>query len=156
MGHDEGLTLEKRVDGQLWASRSGEATAVRVVRCFPWSSPARFLSLRDEEDEEVALVPNPGDLDPESRIALEEAMVEAGFVLEVLGIESVEEDYEIRCWNVRTAQGRRSFQTPLDEWPRLAPGGGLLIEDVAGDLFWIPSPERLDDASRRELWAFVD
>jgi hypothetical protein len=29
------------------------------------------------------------------------------------------------------------FQTPRDEWPREVPGGGLLIRDVAGELYFI-------------------
>jgi hypothetical protein len=150
------FTLERRADGQLWAIRNGEATAVWVCRCFPWSAQSLYLSLRDAEDEEVELVRDPADLDERSRRALVQTMLEAGFVLEIEGIDSIEDDFEIRCWNVRTRQGPRSFQTALDGWPRRTPGGGLLIEDVAGDLFSIPAPHRLDADSQRLLWAFTD
>jgi hypothetical protein len=36
------------------------------------------------------------------------------------------------------------------------PSGGLLIRDVAGDLYRLPEPETLDKKSRALLWAFVD
>jgi hypothetical protein len=36
------------------------------------------------------------------------------------------------------------------------PGGGLLIRDVAGDLYHVPDPSDLDRKSRELLWAFVD
>ena len=150
------LLLERRVDGQLWAVRDGEATPVHPRRCFPWTAPGKFVSLRNSEEEEVALVFDPAELEAESRACLEEALLDAGFVLEVLAVEEIEEDFEIRCWRVRTRHGVRSFQTALDAWPRQTPGGGLLIEDVAGDLFSIPAPSRLDAASRKLLWAFVD
>ncbi len=48
------------------------------------------------------------------------------------------------------------FQTHLDDWPRETPGGGLLIRDVAGDLYFVPDPGGLDGGSREWLWAFVD
>jgi hypothetical protein len=150
------LVVERRADGRLWAVRGGEAVPVRLVRCFPWSAPDRHLSLRDERGREVALVREPGELDPESGAALEEALATVSFVIEVLAIEAVEEDFEVRRWQVRTRQGCRRFQTRLDTWPRREPGGGWLVEDVAGDLFRLPPAGNLDPRSRRLVWAFVD
>ena len=57
-----GLAIERRVDGRLWAVRDGEAIPVTPVRCFPWSAPMRCVSLRDDEQEEVALVGDPAEL----------------------------------------------------------------------------------------------
>ena len=150
------LTLERRADGQLWATLDGAETAVRVHRCFPWSEPARFLSLRDADDEELALVATLDELEAESRRVLESAMLEAGFVLEVERVVEVDEEVEIRTWKVETRQGPRSFQTRLDDWPTDLPGGGILIRDVAGDLYHIRDPRGLDARSRGWLWAFVD
>jgi hypothetical protein len=153
---EEELKLEKRADGQLWALHHDRETPVRVQRCFPWSEPAAYLSLRDAEGEEVALIPDPARLDPASRRSLEEALLEAGFVLEVTAIEEVEEEVEIRTWRVLTRQGARTFQTRLDDWPYGVPGGGVVIRDVAGDLYYVAAPAEMDARSRRWLWAFVD
>jgi hypothetical protein len=153
---EEELKLEKRADGQLWALHQGRETAVRVQRCFPWSEPTAYLSLRDADDEEVALIADPARLDDASRRSLEEALVEAGFVLEVIAIDDVEEEVEIRTWKVRTRQGPRTFQTRLDDWPYEVPGGGVVIRDVAGDLYHVAAPAEMDARSRRWLWAFVD
>src|SRR2546426_347953 len=131
----DSLTLERRLDGRLWALQGGEARAVWVRQCFPWSAPSGFLSLRDDDEEEFALVRDPAELDPGSRGALEEALVEAGFVLEVIRVLEVEEEVEVRHWRVETRQGARSFQTRLDDWPRVLPHGGLVLRDVAGDLY---------------------
>ena len=155
-GMNEDIRLERRVDGQLWAIRGETEAAVRVCRCFPWSEPQRYLSLRDGEDEEVALVRRARDLDPASEKALEETLLEAGFVLQIERIVHVEEEIEIRSWNVVTRQGARSFQTPRDDWPRQLDDGGILIRDVAGDLYQVENPESLDRTSQKWLWAFVD
>jgi uncharacterized protein DUF1854 len=152
----EELTLEKRSDGQLWAAIKGDERAVRVHRCFPWSEPGSYLSLRDTENEEFALVRDFRDLEPSSRSALREAIAEAGFVMEIERILEVEEEIEIRTWRVETRQGPRSFQTRLDDWPTDVPGGGIVIKDVAGDLYHISDPASMDDKSRKWLWAFVD
>lgn len=151
-----GLALRRRPDGRLALTR-GEAThIVSARRCFPWTEPLRYISLRDADDVEIELVSSPAALDAESRRALEEVLAEAGFVLTITGIVSIADEFELRLWRVQTSQGARSFQTARDEWPREVPGGGLLVRDVAGDLYHIPAPEQLDAASQKRLWAFVD
>ena len=151
----EGLRLERRTDGQLWATRGDEERAVRVRRLFPWSEGDKHVSLRDASNREFALVGPEDDLDAESRRTLDEAVEASGFVLEVTRVLALEEEVEIRVWKVETRQGPRTFQTPLDDWPREIPGGGLLIRDVAGDLYLIPDPGAVDRTSRELLWAFV-
>lgn len=151
-----GLKLEWRRDGQLWAVRDGQEKPVRVRRLFPWSVTARHVSLRDAHDHEFALVGPREMLDEASARALEEAVLAAGFVLEVTAVLDIDDEIEVRVWKVETRQGTRTFQTHLDEWPRDTPGGGLLIRDVAGDLYHVPNPAALDAASREHLWAFVD
>lgn len=150
------LSLEHRADGQLWVTQGENECAVRVRRAFPWSEPGRFLSLRDHEDVEIVLVTDPAELDPQSRHALEQALVQAGFVFDVTAVYEIDEEVEIRTWRVETRQGPRSFQTRLDDWPRTLPEGGLLIRDVAGDLYRLQDLARMDPHSRELLWAFVD
>ena len=149
------LRLEQRADGRLWISNNGEETAVRVNRCFPWSEPQHFLSLRDDDDREVALIGELRALDGKSMQALERALAEAGFVMEITGVEEIKEDYEIRSWRVITQQGPRTFQTMLDFWLLTLPGGSLLISDIAGDLFHLENPETLDEKSQDLIWVFV-
>src|SRR5437867_6227599 len=150
------LTLERRADGRLWAVRGGAERAVWVRRCFPWSEPARLVSLRDDEEREFALVRDPAELDPASRRVLEEAMVAAGFVFEITQVTAIEEEVEIRHWRVETRQGTGPFPNLLHDRPPALPPRGLLIRDVAGDLYHVTNPAALDDTSRALLWAFVD
>ena len=150
------LRLRNSGDGRLFAIVDGDAVSVRLRQCFPWSEPHRHLSLRDEDDEEIALVEDPATLAAESRRALEQALAEAGFVLEVVRVLSIDEEVEIRQWKVDTKHGPRSFQTHLDDWPRTLPMGGLLIRDVGGDLYLLAAPHEMDRRSKDLLWAFVD
>ena len=149
------VKLERRVDGQLWARTGGREVRVKVRRCFPWTEPGRFVSLRDADGEEVALVRDAGELDARSRTALEDALAEAGFVLEVTRIHAVEEEIEIRYWQVETRQGPRSFQTRRDDWPRQLSDSSFLIRDVSGDLYHVRDTGALDRESRERMWAYA-
>jgi hypothetical protein len=150
------VALRRGADGRLYAGEGDAARPVVVRRCFPWSEPARYISLRDDRHREVALVRDPLELTTASRLALLEAMAEAGFLFEVTRVLAIEEEVEIRHWQVETRQGPRSFQIRLDDWPRPLPGSGFLIRDVAGDLYRLPQPDTMDGRSRELLWAFVD
>ncbi len=131
-----------------------DGTDVRAKPCFPLSEPERFYSLLDGEGKELALVGNPATLDTASGEALSKALADAAFVIEVTGIDSIETDIDLRVWKVRTASGVRTFETRFGSWPRKLEGGGVLIQDVAEDLYLIRDSEALDEDSRKLLWAF--
>lgn len=155
-GHAPGIRLTTGLDGRLEIVTESGRQPVTVRRCFPWSEPSRYIALLNEDEEEAGLVEAPALLDAVSREALERALADAGFVLTVTRLFSVDEEVEIRHWRVETAHGPRSFQTRLDDWPRTLPNGNVLIRDVAGDLYLIPREAKLDAVSARLLWAFVD
>jgi hypothetical protein len=133
----------------------GTLTPVRARRCFPWSEPGTYVTVRNADEEEVALYENLDGLDADSRAAVERSLNDASFVLEITALVAVEEEFEIRNWNVETRHGPRTFQTKLDEWPHRMPDGAFIIRDVAGDLYRVADPKELDERSRRLLWAFA-
>src|SRR2546423_10697291 len=101
----EVVRLRTAPDGRLLAITERGAIPVRVRQCFPWSEPHRHLSLRDAEEREVLLVEDPATLGAASREALERALAEAGFVLQVTRVLSIDEEVEIRQWTVETRHG---------------------------------------------------
>ena len=50
------LIIEKRPEGRLWTTIDGKDIALQIKPCFPWSYPQRYISLRDDEDDEIALI----------------------------------------------------------------------------------------------------
>ena len=148
--------LERRLDGKLWLLREGLSVAVEVVRCFPWAEPERFLSLRDGDGNERAFLNDVGELSLESRQALQAGLLRSGFVLDVVQVLAVEEDFELRSFSVHTVQGPRLFQTALEAWPRRLESGGVVIQDVYGVLYRIAEPHKLDERSSSLMRAFID
>jgi Domain of unknown function (DUF1854) len=96
------------------------------------------------------------ELDLSSRSALERTLRQAGFVFTVTSIEKVEDEFELRTWSVNTHQGRRSFQTKLDEWPRILENGAVIIRDLSGDFYQIEDQADLDPVSHKLIWALTE
>ena len=151
------FNIERLDDGRLRVlNGDGVPRYAGVQRCFPWSEPDQYISLRDDNDVEIALVATLDDLDPRSRDAVRAALEEAGFVFNVQSIQAIETEFEIRVWQVTAIQGALRFQTRLDEWPRASRDGSLLLRDVAGNLIRFSRPETLDVASRKLLWSYLE
>ena len=152
----ESLQVELDPSGNLTLLRDGARVTVTLRPCFPWSQPEGFLSLRDSGGEEVAFLPSLAGLATEAREAVAAALKASRFTLEITAIESVRTDFELRVWKVDTLQGKRTFQTRLEEWPMELPDQSIIIRDLAGDLYHIPDPKRLDRKSYTRLWAFIE
>lgn len=150
------LVLRREEDGRLVLLRGEERIAVTARPCFPWSHPREYLSLRDKENKEAALVRSIDVLDEPSAEAVKASLAESSFTIEVTAIRKAEKDYELRVWEVETADGVRQFQQELEDWPQNLPDGSVVIQDLAGDLYRIADPAKLDKASAKILWAFVD
>jgi hypothetical protein len=142
--------------GQLLLRGQRESIPVRPVACFPWSEPNNYISLRNEAGMEVGFVHSATELDHSSRTALEATLRQTRFVFEVISIETVEDEFELRTWAVTTRQGPRSFQTKLEEWPRTLENGSVIIRDLSGDFYQIKDRAALDPASQKLIWAFTE
>ena len=148
-------SINKTQDGGLTLALDGGNPRRVVLRpCFPWTHPTEFLTVRDMDGNELTQINTLDDLDATSRKAVREALTEARFSFLITRIEAIEKDFELRLWRVETAQGKRTFQTKLEDWPQTLAGGGVVIRDLAGDLYHVPDPDLLDKRSGRLLWAF--
>ena len=146
----------EETDGRLYVRISGKDVAVHVKPCLPWSHPQGYISLRDDDDNEIALIEDLKMLDDNSRKHLEQALYDTVFVIQIKKVISCKEEFEVRTWDVITQHGPRKFQTKRDAWPRILPQGKLLIKDVAGDLYSIDDPYSMDAHSRKQLASFID
>ena len=148
------ISLSK--SGQLQVVRDGNTTAVRVQPCFPLSDPKRFFSLLDHDGNEVCMIEDPASLNAERQAALSSAIADAAFTIKVKAIEEIRNDIDLRIWKVLTNSGCRTFETRLGSWPRKLADGGVLIQDIAEDLYHIEDADAMDEKSRKLLWAFSD
>ncbi|MCB0356661.1 MAG: DUF1854 domain-containing protein [Bdellovibrionales bacterium] len=150
------INLEFSIHGELLFNCQNKKIRIRVQKCFPWSKSDGYFSLRDDQDKEVVLVQAIQDLNLKSQNALLAALEASGFCFVVTDVLSVEEDFELRLWKVETLQGIRCFQTELMAWPRELSPGSLLIQDLAGDMYYVPQVSQLKASGQKWLAAFLD
>ena len=150
------LRVTRMEDGRYLGDWGDESCIVRIGTCFPWSSPGAFVSLRNEDDKEVVLIPDLDEVDSESRAVLQRALREAAFAFDITRVASVRKEFEIRHWEVTCHEGHRSFQTKVDDYPQVLAPRGLLITDVGGDVYVIHDWDGLDKSSRNQVALFID
>jgi hypothetical protein len=156
----KGFEIYMKENQQLYyregdGSDGRKETEVFIKKCFPWSGPNRFLSLRDKDDNEICLIESFEDLDPETGAIIKRYLEIVEFVMEITHIRQIEEDLELRRYEVQTVQGDRTFQTELEAWPEVRTDGSILIKDVGGDLFRIKAVSNLDSKSQKILQTYV-
>ncbi|HJP32628.1 MAG: DUF1854 domain-containing protein [Candidatus Latescibacteria bacterium] len=148
------------VDGydELWL-QIGEAEArgpLGVQRAFPLTMADEFVSLKDGDGDEIAVIRRLGELDPDSRAAVESHLSWSYFASTIVSVYSIEVQYHIPHWDVETDRGRRVFELLSSRRDvRALPGGGALIRDADGNLYEIPNVSRLDAASRAIVEDYV-
>ncbi|WFB37096.1 DUF1854 domain-containing protein [Kiritimatiellota bacterium B12222] len=142
-------------DGRLAMQSPDGPQAIQIAPCFPWKDPLHYLSFRNDKNEELYFLKSLEELSPESQKILQAEMTQHTGIFVIESIQILRKEIELRCWEVTTTQGKRSFQTELDEWPRQLPDGSFLIEDLFGDLYAVNSLKNLDPTSQRLFWPLI-
>ncbi len=150
------VLIKNHEDGHLLLYDKGDYKKVELKPCFPWTTPSRYLALVNSDGKELKFIDKLDELDEPSQKAVQQALYEAGFCFEVVKIDKIEEEFELRRWWVQTKQGPRQFQTKLMDWPRILPNGEMLIQDLYGDLFHIKDLKNSNLDKRGLLTAFID
>jgi len=126
---------------------------VSVLRAFPLSKPARFLSVRDGANQEVGLIVNPADLDVENRKLVEEDLERRYLVPAVTLIVAAKERFGTVDWTMETDRGLRRFTTRnlRENVQRPAPGR-IILNDVDGNRYDIHNVDDLSLKSQELLF----
>lgn len=130
---------------------------VRLVRCFPWLHEDHFISIREPDGTEVALIDSLDSLSDKATQAMLQAELDTlNYVPEIKKIEIIRNEAELYNWVVNTDAGDRSFYMRRNEIPRPIANDGILIKDISGDRYRINRVEDLDRDSKDWLWAYLD
>jgi len=121
---------------------------VRVLRLLPMSDAEHYISFQDEEGEEIGVLEDPARLEPESRRILQDELELVYLKAEVKAIVRVIPRMGLVSWELDTSLGRRTIYLKDRHDIRPLPDGRIILTDVHGAKYEIPSLDDLDDRSR--------
>ena len=153
----EAFELFADEQGRLVLRRPGQEDKadVRVRRSFPWSSPTRFISIRDADGKELLLVEDLEQLDAGRRKVIDDWLNSASFIPRITRVDDVDARFGHQQWKVQTDRGPVEFRVQEREDIRFLPDGRYQLKDADGNVYELPSAVELDEHSRRAIGVIV-
>lgn len=131
---------------------------VAVHRCFPFSDPDRYISIREPEGDgrEIGLIEDIRALPDETRTMLEEQMALRYFAPKIRRIKDIKEEYGYSYWDVITDKGPCRFTVRMGSGTVYAIGPNrYLVNDLDGNRFEIPDLYALSAREIKKLDLFI-
>lgn len=131
---------------------------VAVHRCFPFSDPSRYISIREPENDgrEIGLIRDLQDLPKETRTMLEEQMALRYFTPQIQKIRDIKEEYGYSYWEVVTDKGLCRFTVRMGTGSVYPIGPDrYLVNDLDGNRFEIPNLYKLTPREIKKLDLFI-
>ncbi len=125
---------------------------VKVVRAFPLSAPADYLSVRDKEDKEIGIIHKLSEIEKAGRVLVEKELARRYFVPVIARIVSTRMQFGFVHWDVETDRGRCSFTTRnLRDVVIRVSAGRYILADVDNNRYDIRDMGELDPRSQSLL-----
>ena len=140
--------------GQLVVQMDGKDAPVvdaRVARCFPWSLPGVYVSIRDKEGKELALLRTLEELDPASRQIVQQELAGKVFDPKIRRIVNYKNEFGVISITAQTDRGEVTFQIRSRDDVRLLSNSRALFRDADGNTYELTDLNALDHASRKWL-----
>jgi len=133
------------------AGRDEPIVDARVVRCFPWSMPESFVSIRDAEGKEVAILSSLDELDADARQVVGEELRDKNFNPKILRVLDFKHEFGVTSIHALTDRGEVSFQIRGRDDIRILSPTRALFRDVDGNTYELADLSALDVAGRKYL-----
>ena len=82
-------------------------------------------------------------LDDVAHQAVSESLLAATFMMKIIEINDIKEEFEIRSWTVVIEQGPYKFKTQIDYWPQVLNESYVFIREVREIFFTLMILKRL-------------
>ena len=119
----------------------------RVVRAFPLTMPWRYVILIDENDREVGLLRDLGDLDETSMKVLKDELERVYFIPKIKKIHRIKEEFGVLICETETDKGPRRFEVTSRRDVKKMGKRRIIVRDADGNLYDIPDYADLDQKS---------
>ncbi len=125
---------------------------LELHRLFPRSGSNKYICLLNEEGEQIAIIRNIENLDPDSKALVEKVLDEYYMIPRILRFISMTEKFKIWMWTAETDRGVITFEI-RNHIASIKPlyDGRVLIKDANDNRYEIPDYRRLDKESQKML-----
>lgn len=129
---------------------------IKIVRLFPLHQPDQYLSVQNDNKEEIGIIMEVAELDAESRRLVAEELERRYLMPVVRRIVRIKERFGTVDWWVETSRGSRKFtMRDLRENLMQPSPNRFLLTDVDGNRYDVSDIEALDAASRAFLMRYL-
>lgn len=147
-------SLRLRTDdrGRMYVVRDGfDEQQVIAKRAFPWSKPGEFISLRNKDGNELAMIESLRSVPSEARAQLEAFLSSGTFIPKIRRIERINMEHGYQLWDVETEAGTLQLRVQEREDIRFLSETRFSVKDANGNVYEIADVNALDEQSQREL-----
>ncbi len=129
---------------------------VKLQRNFPNSTPEEYVSVLDNEDNEICMIRSLSDMGEKTAEILRRETDRRYYVFRIKKILSVNQRYGYSYWKIESGDGVREFtvQDTYRNFRKLGPDRAT-VTDIDGNRYEIPSLERLDRRSMKKIELFI-
>lgn len=146
------LRLKTDERGRLYVVREGlDDQQVVAKRAFPWSRPGLFISLRNKDGNELAMIESLESVPAEARAQIEAFLGAATFIPKIRRIERIDMEHGYQLWDVQTEAGNLQLRVQEREDIRFLSETRFSVKDANGNVYEIADLSALDEQSQREL-----
>lgn len=143
--HGSRGVLEGEIAGQFYKHLS-------LTRAFPLAMANLYLAVlshEDKEPQEIGMLRRLDELDEDSRLAAERALMLHYVVPTITRIDTIKQETAFWRWKVQTNRGPATLiMRNIHDHVRVLSSDRLLITDVDGRRFELPDVQELDGHSR--------
>jgi hypothetical protein len=147
-------SISRNSTGQVVVRLMGSDESIvdaRIARCFPWSVPDAYVSVRNKEGKEIVLLRTLEDLDEASRTILQQELHDKVFSPKILRIIEHNSEFGITSITAETDRGPVTFQIRTRDDVRILSDRRLLFRDADGNTYEVSDVTALDGPSRKFL-----
>ncbi|MCZ8512198.1 DUF1854 domain-containing protein [Paenibacillus filicis] len=148
----EDVWLHRNAGGILQATIRGiDYNEVHLYRCYPFSKPDEYISIRKPGGEEIGIMRRLEDLESTSRQEARRELNLRYLIPRITHIEKIVQNPALWIWKVDTTLGAMTLALRnLHEHLQSPAPGRYLISDIEGRRCEIPNIDELDPHSRKQ------
>lgn len=139
--------------GTLRMTLKDERSILRIKtrRCFPFTYPAKFISVRDGGDEELGIIRDLAELSKEHRRWIEDDLDMRYYTPQITAIRQIRYRFGGVEWYLETDRGsKRAITRGVHDTMTEVQPGRYIVTDVDGNRYEL-LVDQLDEASREKV-----